>query len=126
MIRRPPRSTLFPYTTLFRSSYADFITLMFAFFVVMYSISSVNDGKFRVLSQTMLEVFSNPEVAAVVEQRLMARAERDAAGDGQELGSEDIDAALDWSALSALEPGDPGVVLGSLLAQPMPGRAVRC
>src|SRR2546430_3794474 len=23
MIRRPPRSTLFPYTTLFRSSYAD-------------------------------------------------------------------------------------------------------
>src|SRR3989449_2653188 len=25
MIRRPPRSTLFPYTTLFRSRYADFI-----------------------------------------------------------------------------------------------------
>src|SRR2546429_5793250 len=24
MIRRPPRSTLFPYTTLFRSLYADF------------------------------------------------------------------------------------------------------
>ena len=30
-------------------SYADFITLMFAFFVVMYAISSVNDGKYRVL-----------------------------------------------------------------------------
>src|SRR3712207_8378295 len=26
MIRRPPRSTLFPYTTLFRSSKPDFIT----------------------------------------------------------------------------------------------------
>src|SRR2546430_13704906 len=26
MIRRPPRSTLFPYTTLFRSSYAGFVT----------------------------------------------------------------------------------------------------
>src|SRR2546423_12068910 len=27
MIRRPPRSTLFPYTTLFRSDYYDFIQL---------------------------------------------------------------------------------------------------
>ena len=38
-------------------SYADFITLLFAFFVVMYSISSVNDGKFRVLSESMVTVF---------------------------------------------------------------------
>ncbi len=38
-------------------SYADFITLLFAFFVVMYSISSVNDGKFRVLSASLIEVF---------------------------------------------------------------------
>src|SRR5256885_10961818 len=31
MIRRPPRSTLFPYTTLFRSrSYADWLGLWFA------------------------------------------------------------------------------------------------
>lgn len=41
-------------------SYADFITLMFAFFVVMYSVSSVNDGKFRVLSDSMLTVFNEP------------------------------------------------------------------
>ncbi len=34
-------------------SYADFITLLFAFFVVMYSISSVNNGKFRVLSNSI-------------------------------------------------------------------------
>src|SRR5258705_5725568 len=27
MIRRPPRSTLFPYTTLFRSLLGDFVTL---------------------------------------------------------------------------------------------------
>ena len=26
MIRRPPRSTLFPYTTLFRSQYLEFVT----------------------------------------------------------------------------------------------------
>ncbi len=38
-------------------SYADFITLLFAFFVVMYSISSVNEGKYRVLSDTLTDAF---------------------------------------------------------------------
>ena len=41
-------------------SYADFITLLFAFFVVMYSISSVNTGKYRVLSDTLESVFASP------------------------------------------------------------------
>lgn len=41
-------------------SYADFITLLFAFFVVMYSMSSINEGKFRVLSDTMEEAFKTP------------------------------------------------------------------
>ncbi len=39
-------------------SYADFITLLFAFFVVMYAISSVNEGKYRVLSDTLVEAFN--------------------------------------------------------------------
>jgi chemotaxis protein MotB len=39
-------------------SYADFITLLFAFFVVMYAISSVNEGKYRVLSETLNAVFT--------------------------------------------------------------------
>jgi chemotaxis protein MotB len=38
-------------------SYADFITLLFAFFVVMYAISQVNDGKYRVLSDTLSSAF---------------------------------------------------------------------
>ena len=38
-------------------SYADFITLLFAFFVVMYSVSSVNEGKYRVLSSSMVTAF---------------------------------------------------------------------
>lgn len=38
-------------------SYADFITLLFAFFVVMYSVSSVNEGKFRVLSDALIAAF---------------------------------------------------------------------
>lgn len=40
-------------------SYADFITLLFAFFVVMYSISSVNEGKYRVLSDSLIAVFES-------------------------------------------------------------------
>ena len=42
-------------------SYADFITLLFAFFVVMYSISSINEGKYKVLSDTLVGVFNQPE-----------------------------------------------------------------
>ena len=41
-------------------SYADFITLLFAFFVVMYSVSSVNEGKYRVLSDSMIAAFRSP------------------------------------------------------------------
>ena len=39
-------------------SYADFITLLFAFFVVMYSISSINEGKYRVLSDSISNAFT--------------------------------------------------------------------
>ncbi|MFB2705700.1 MULTISPECIES: flagellar motor protein MotD [Marinobacter] len=42
-------------------SYADFITLLFAFFVVMYSVSSVNEGKYKVLSETLTGVFNAPQ-----------------------------------------------------------------
>lgn len=38
-------------------SYADFITLLFAFFVVMYAISSVNESKYRAVSDTLRESF---------------------------------------------------------------------
>lgn len=40
-------------------SYADFITLLFAFFVVMYSLSSINEGKYRVLSDSLVQAFRN-------------------------------------------------------------------
>jgi chemotaxis protein MotB len=39
-------------------SYADFITLLFAFFVVMYSVSSVNDGKLKTLGVAINEAVS--------------------------------------------------------------------
>lgn len=43
-------------------SYADFITLLFAFFVVMYALSSVNEGKYRILSSSMVSAFRNVPV----------------------------------------------------------------
>ena len=40
-------------------SYADFITLLFAFFVVMYAISSVNEGKYKIFSTSLITAFGN-------------------------------------------------------------------
>jgi chemotaxis protein MotB len=37
--------------------YADLLTLLLAFFVVMYSLSSVNEGKFRILAESMRAAF---------------------------------------------------------------------
>ncbi|MCW3150326.1 flagellar motor protein MotD [Stutzerimonas stutzeri] len=42
-------------------SYADFITLLFAFFVVMYSISSINEGKYKILSDSLVGVFNQAD-----------------------------------------------------------------
>lgn len=41
--------------------YGDLITLLLAFFVVMYAISSVNEGKFRVLSDSLSAAFNGQE-----------------------------------------------------------------
>lgn len=38
--------------------YADLMTLLLAFFVVMYAVSVVNEGKYRVLSQSIVEAFN--------------------------------------------------------------------
>ena len=45
-------------------SYADFITLLFAFFVVMYAISVVNVGKYRVLSDALGDAFGGRVAAS--------------------------------------------------------------
>lgn len=42
-------------------SYADFITLLFAFFVVMYATSSVNEQRYRALSGALSSAFSTAE-----------------------------------------------------------------
>lgn len=46
-------------------SYADFITLLFGFFVVMYAMSSVNEGKYRLMTQSLAEAFSDTQTRLV-------------------------------------------------------------
>jgi len=40
--------------------YGDLVTLLLALFVVMYAVSSVNEGKYRVLADAMSEAFGGP------------------------------------------------------------------
>jgi chemotaxis protein MotB len=53
-------------------SYADFITLLFAFFVVMYAVSVVNVGKYKVLSDSLGDAFGGrpetPHASTTIEQ----------------------------------------------------------
>jgi chemotaxis protein MotB len=50
-------------------SYADFITLLFAFFVVMYAISSVNQSKYSDLTSSMGTAFSGVNPAASIKNK---------------------------------------------------------
>jgi len=54
-------------------SYSDFITLLFAFFVVMYAISQINESKYRVLSESLVQAFKplgHLEAKSVVENKV--------------------------------------------------------
>src|SRR3712207_7411021 len=64
MIRRPPRSTLFPYTTLFRSK----LNLLHLHF-------SDNEG-FRIESESHPEVVTAPALSKADVQQLLATADR--------------------------------------------------
>ncbi|MCL2161299.1 MAG: flagellar motor protein MotD [Betaproteobacteria bacterium] len=60
--RRRPHGEEHENTERWLVSYADFITLLFAFFVVMYSLSSVNEGKYRILSNSLMQAFRSASV----------------------------------------------------------------
>jgi chemotaxis protein MotB len=46
-------------------SYADFMTLLFAFFVVMYALSSINEGKYRTFSDSLGDAFGLQKIVSV-------------------------------------------------------------
>lgn len=58
MIRRPRIETKINHER-WLVSYSDFITLLFAFFVVMYSVSQVSESKYKMLSDTLEKTFSS-------------------------------------------------------------------
>lgn len=71
-------------------SYADFITLLFAFFVVMYAISQVNEGKYKLLSDALIQAFK-PEASL----QGTSTADRVMPGEGVRSAAEEGKARLD-------------------------------
>jgi chemotaxis protein MotB len=69
-------------------SYADFITLLLAFFIVMYAISSVNEEKYRSISDALSGVFE---------------------GSGRPAGAASQDAARDLTIGNAMRPDAPAI-----------------
>ncbi len=65
MIRRKPFDDEDSNPDRWLVSYADFITLLFAFFVVMYAISSVNQGKYTQLTNSMGTAFSGDGASGI-------------------------------------------------------------
>jgi chemotaxis protein MotB len=86
-------------------SYADFITLLFAFFVVMYAISQVNEGKYRLLSDALLQAFK-PDAAALKDPRTGPRASLpgDFGGRGPDGQPDAGMQAITRDLMSALDP----------------------
>ena len=41
-------------------SYADYVTLMFALFVVLYSLAIAKEEKFKTISSSLAQVFEKP------------------------------------------------------------------
>jgi len=70
-------------------SYADFVTLLFAFFVVMYAISAVNENKYRAFSKSLEKAF--------IEKKRQVSELKDALADPDNTASP-VDAADGWAA----------------------------
>jgi chemotaxis protein MotB len=64
MARRRHHQNEIPPTGRWMVSYADFLTLLFAFFVVLYAISSVHNEKFKELSKALSGMFDQPTRSA--------------------------------------------------------------
>jgi chemotaxis protein MotB len=86
-------------------SYADFITLLFAFFVVMYSVSSVNEGKYKVMSDSLQAAFEgSPKSLTPIQVGTVEKSYRNAQSiiDNNSQASEDAGANKKSNADDAL------------------------
>ncbi len=79
--------------------YGDLVTLLLAFFVVMYAISSVNAGKYRVLSDSLFAAFrGSPRTMDPIQVG------EKQTGSGSELESAVVQSALQGRQRSSLAP----------------------
>src|SRR6185312_14203697 len=79
--------------------YGDLVTLLLAFFVVMYAISSVNAGKYRVVSDSLFAAFRGaPRTMNPIQVG------QPATGSGSELESATVQAQLSGQQRSTLAP----------------------
>ena len=59
--------------------YGDLVTLLLAFFVVMYAVSSLNEGKYRIMSESLSVAFGGkPRVVAAVHRQRRRMGDRHA------------------------------------------------
>ena len=56
--------------------YGDLVTLLLAFFVVMYAVSSVNEGKYRVLSNSLQAAFRGSPINFWINNGLLDKGRR--------------------------------------------------
>ena len=67
-------------------SYADFITLLFAFFVVMFATSQADKGKAQQVSESVKEAFEGKKMSAVIAAVLGGTPDSKGQGDAQMKG----------------------------------------
>lgn len=94
-------------------SYADFITLLFGFFVVMYSVSQVSEQKYKVLSDTLNRVFDGKVAVTPAEKSTLEaldgkRFESLSAVDSL-VGTQDLAQAMSDALVHLVQAGDINV-----------------
>lgn len=88
-------------------SYADFITLLFAFFVVMYSISQVSESKYKILSSSLDKAFDVPQKSILpIQIGEIDHNEKFFGTNAKDQLNQDADADADTDATSDLESDD--------------------
>ena len=77
-------------------SYADFLTLLLGFFVVMYAMSSINEEKYQEMSKSLAGIFENSSLSTKAIQ----------VGEPQEAVSTDIVDTVESPGFESAEKGD--------------------
>lgn len=102
-------------------SYADLVTLLFAFFVVMYSVSQVNETEYRELSETLNAAFksrvtnqSQTQASDLVSTRELVERVETALAELIEAKAVAVSATDDWVQISV----DANVLFASGSAEP--------